>query len=201
MADQDQLLEKVDIIRNRFGCSYREAYDMLERNQGNVVQACMALEAPSKGMHQGTNQRQGANWASGFFDQVEETVSEAVGDDVVTAVQKIVNTAQNSKIAVRKNGRTLFTIPTAVGAIGALFFPYVTVAATAMAVTARYEVILDKRKSTTNEINKADIDDLGQSRQQAKVVNVHHEESVPIMSSLSSGKGASLVSTALRAPH
>jgi len=41
MSDQDQMLEKVDIIRNRFGISYREAYDVLERNQGNVVQACM----------------------------------------------------------------------------------------------------------------------------------------------------------------
>jgi len=199
MADQDQLLEKVDIIRNRFGCSYREAYDMLERNQGNVVQACMALEAPSKGLNQGTHQRQDAGRTTGFLDQVEESVSGVVGDDVVSAVQKFVHTAQNSKIAVRKNGRTLFTIPTAVGAIGALFFPYVTVAATAMAVTARYEVVLDKRKPTTDDTNKADIDDLGHSRQQARVVNVHHEESVPIMPSLSSGKEASFVSAALRA--
>jgi len=198
MADQDQLLEKVDIIRTRFGCSYREAYDMLERNQGNVVQACMALEAPSKGLNQGTNRGQEANRASGFFDKVEETVSHAVGDNVASAVQNLVHTAQNSKIAVRKNGRTLFTIPTAVGAIGALFFPYVTVAATAMAVTARYEVVLDKRKPSRQEISKTDVDHLGHSRQQARVVNVHHEESVPIMPSMSSGKGASLVSAALR---
>lgn len=190
MSDQDQMLEKVDIIRNRFGISYREAYDVLERSQGNVVQACMQLEGPPK--------------ASGLLDRVSDRVEQEVinvtGQDLFSKIQEIVRLGQSSRIAVRHNGRTVFTIPTAVGAIGALFFPYVTVAAAAIAVTAQYEIVLDKRTNKRAKGMKTDLEDIIDTRRKSGITNVHHEEKesfVPITASLSSGKEASLTGAAL----
>ncbi|EAX48230.1 transcriptional regulator, Fis family [Thermosinus carboxydivorans Nor1] len=38
-------LEKIDIIRERTGVSYREAKEVLERNGGNVIEALIELES------------------------------------------------------------------------------------------------------------------------------------------------------------
>ncbi len=142
-----------------------------------------------------------------MMDRVEQQIIQVTGRDLYSKLTEIVRFGQNSRIAVRHNGKTIFTIPTAVGAIGALFFPYLTVAATAVAVTAHYEIVLDKRQGQSSKRkqsnSKADIDDLGmrtrsnqQQQRKPGITNVHHEDRetfIPVIPSMSSGKEASLV--------
>lgn len=164
----DPMLEKVDILRKRFQISYREAYDLLEQNDGNVVRACIDLENRTAD--------------SGVVGQVEERM-QVMGKDLLQKVQDIVRTGQASSIRVIRDGQTVLTIPAAVGVVGALIFPYLTVAGAAAAVAARYEIVIDKRR-------KQDAD----TGHQPAVVNVHHEsnDAIAVTPSLSSGKMGSL---------
>lgn len=158
MADlaQEQALDKVDIIRSRFPITYREAYDTLERNEGNVVRALMELEDHKLN--------------PGLLEQVEERVT-VMGHEVVSKVLEAVRTGQTSKVRIMRDGRTIWTLPTAVGAVSALLFPYVTLFATVAAVSQKYEIVLDKRKPQQRQ----------QQQSQTTLthcpgeVNVHHE--------------------------
>jgi hypothetical protein len=168
----DAQLEKVDILRNRFRISYREAYDVLERNGGNVIQACIELEDSSK-------QAQPDNIAQSTHK------IEVMGKDLMAKVQEIIKTGQASRIRIQRNGKTVLTIPTAVGAVGALFFPTAAVIAAAAAVAAKYEILLDMHHDETGEAAK---DESG-------ITNVHEEgktEFCEIIPSISSGKVGSV---------
>ncbi|MGZ4163247.1 MAG: DUF4342 domain-containing protein [Tumebacillaceae bacterium] len=134
----DPILEKVDILRKRFNITYKEAYDLLEHHGYNVVKACIAKEG-----HQDANKGISALMPD-LLDQVEERVT-VLGQDLMAKMQDIVRTGQASKVRVVKNGRTVLTVPAAVGAVGALLFPYTTVIATVAAMTQKYELVWDKR--------------------------------------------------------
>ncbi|ASS76080.1 hypothetical protein CIG75_14695 [Tumebacillus algifaecis] len=147
----DPMLEKVDILRKRFQISYREAYDVLQQSGGNVVQACIDLENRTAD--------------TGVAGQLEERI-QVMGKDLVEKIQDIVKTGQASMIRVIRGGKTVLTIPAAVGAVGALIFPYLAVVGTAAAVAARYEIVIDKRMKQVAEA------DTGHC---PSIVNVHHE--------------------------
>jgi hypothetical protein len=171
----DVMLEKVDILRKRCRLSYREAYDLLERHGGNVIQALIAVEDGEQG--------------AGMARMVEERVS-VMGHELLGKVTEIIKTGQTSRIRLARGGRTLLTVPTAVGAVGAMIFPFLTVVATAAAVAARYELILDKR--TDASLREDGV------KHVPGLVNVHHEEkddianAAPVVPSVSSGKEASM---------
>ena len=147
------MLDKVDIIRNRFPISYKEAYDLLEQNGGNVVRALIAIE-----------DRQNH---PGVIEKVEERIT-VMGHELVHKLQEIVRTGQHAHIRVLRGGRQVLSLPAAVGAVSAFIFPYLTVFATVAALTQKYEVVLDKRG-----IRKQQPDHL---EHQPGVVNVHHEQ-------------------------
>jgi hypothetical protein len=178
----DPILEKVDILRKRFDLSYKDAYELLERYEYNVVKACIAQEE-----HKNVNQGISALMPD-LLDQVEERVT-VMGKDLLAKVQDIVRTGQASKVRVVKNGRTVLTVPAAVGAVGALLFPYTTVIATVAAMTQKYELVWDKRKPQQNRAGATD------NRHMPGLTNVHEEEKVAYVErnpSLSSGKVGSL---------
>ncbi|MGB8953858.1 MAG: DUF4342 domain-containing protein [Tumebacillaceae bacterium] len=149
----DLMLDKVDIIRSRFEMSYREAYDLLERNENNVVRALMEAEELKN--------------KPGMIEVVEERIT-VMGHELVEKVQELVRTGQNAKIRVNRDGRTVLTIPAVVGAVGAMFFPYLTVFATVAAMTQKYELVFDKRQVRPQKQQ--------QPQCAAGVVNVHHEQ-------------------------
>ena len=167
MAMADQMLEKIDIIRARFPISYREAHDLLDRNGGNVVRALMEAEE--------------AKSAPGIIERVEERVT-VLGSEVADKLQEIVRKGQHTKIRVLRDGRTVLTLPAAVGAVGALFFPYLTVFATVAAMTQKYEIVWDKRMPQQQQkqpqpavIGHSDAD----TGHECALVNVHDETKEP----------------------
>jgi hypothetical protein len=152
------MLEKVDILRSRFCLSYCDAYAMLERNGGNVIRALMELEDREK-----ASKRNPLDASQHLPGQWEDRIS-AMCYEWKDKLQQLVHIGQKSKIRIMRGGDTLFQIPTAVGAIGALLFP-ATAVVTAAALATRYEIVLDKRLC-------AEDSDTGH---EAVVVNVHNE--------------------------
>jgi hypothetical protein len=177
MAAVDPILEKVDIIRARFPISYREAYDVLERNGHNVVRALMELEDAKK--------------EPSVIEQIEERFF-VMGHELADKLRELVQRGQKTKIRVVRDGQTVMTLPAAVGAVGALFFPMLTVFATVAAMTQKYEIIVDKREANAGRegrsakgnrplendrvVCEVDVVPDVAGAHQPGVVNVHHEE-------------------------
>lgn len=92
-------LEKVDILRERLGISYREALDALAAANGDVLEALARLE-----------ERDGP-WA----DRLQRGGKRLLGE-----VRQLVGRAAESRIRITKNGRTVAEVPAAVGALGVL---------------------------------------------------------------------------------
>lgn len=146
-------LEKIDILRQRCNISYAAASEVLERNGGNVVRALIEME--------------NTDGKPDLFEQVEERMT-VMGHDLWDKIQDLVRSGQTTKIRVMKGGRTVLTIPTAVGAVSAVLFPYMTLVAAVAAMAGKYVLVWDKRqrKSTGAEVNTG---------RQPGVMNVHHE--------------------------
>ena len=94
-----QELEKMDVIRERLGVSYKEAKDSLDKANGDLVQALISLEDRDN------------NW--------EERLM-AGKSRIAAQVKEILHKGNVTRIRVKKNGETVLEFPAAVGAIGLL---------------------------------------------------------------------------------
>ncbi|MPN48965.1 hypothetical protein SDC9_196578 [bioreactor metagenome] len=110
-------LEKIDIIRERIGVSYKEAKDILERNRGNVIEALVDAE----------NKKQ-SSWTEEFSVRSNE---------VMDKVKELIHEGNVNRIRIKSDGRTLVEIPVAIGAIGAVVLPQLAALGVLVAVFKR----------------------------------------------------------------
>ncbi|HEY3425055.1 MAG TPA: DUF4342 domain-containing protein [Negativicutes bacterium] len=96
-------LEKIDLLRERIGLSYREAKEALERNRGNVVEALIDMESKKQG-----------KWTEEFSVRSGE---------VIDKVKELIHSGTINKIRIKNDDRILVEIPVSIGAIGAVIMP------------------------------------------------------------------------------
>lgn len=90
-------LEKIDLIRERIGVSYKEAKEALDKAGGDVVQALIMLENQEK------------KW--------DERL-DAKGRELVEYIRDIIKKGNVTKVRLKKDDRIIFEIPATIGAIG-----------------------------------------------------------------------------------
>ncbi|QDR80926.1 DUF4342 domain-containing protein [Sporomusa termitida] len=110
-------LEKIDMVRERTGVSYRDAKAALERNAGNVIETLIELEDNNK-----------TNWTEEFSVRSHE---------VIDKVKELIREGNVNKIRVKHDGRVLAEIPVALGAIGAVVLPQLAALGVLVAVFKR----------------------------------------------------------------
>jgi hypothetical protein len=96
-VDDKVNLDKVDLIRQRLGVSYREAKDALDQAKGDVVQALVLLE-----------DRQ---------FRLDEKV-ETEGLKLWAQIKSLIRKGNVTRIRLKKDNRVLAEIPVNVGALG-----------------------------------------------------------------------------------
>lgn len=111
-------LEKIDVIRERIGVSYKEAKEILERNNGNLIEALVDAE----------NATQSSTWTEEFSVRSNE---------VMDRVKELIREGNVNRIRVKHDGRTLVEIPVALGAIGAVVLPQLAALGVLVAVFKR----------------------------------------------------------------
>lgn len=102
-------LEKIDIIRERLGVTYKEAQDALEQANGDVVQALINLEEPEK------------KWD----DKLEQK-----GQKLIEYIKEIIKKGNVTKVRIKKKGKVVWEITATIGALGVggiLLSPILTV--------------------------------------------------------------------------
>lgn len=113
-------LEKIDLLRERTGISYREAKETLERTGGNVIEALVELEAQKP-----------AGWTEEFSVRSSE---------VIDKVKEIIREGNVTKIRVKHDGKVLVEIPVTLGAISAVFLPQLAALGVLVAVFKRCSI-------------------------------------------------------------
>lgn len=120
----DITLEMIDEIRSRAGVSYKEARDVLEKAGGDVVQALIMLEEKDKG-------------------KVWTEKVQVRGNEVLDKVKQLLHEGNVTKVVVKQGDKVIAEIPATVGAVGAVFAPYLAaigvVAALATKCTIEFE--------------------------------------------------------------
>ena len=121
-------LEKIELVKDRTGVSYKEAKEALEAAEGSVVDAIIAIEET-------VNIKPG-NKASDFAD---ETVSK---------LKELVKKGNVTKISVKKDEETIVNIPLNVGIVGTIVAPWGVIAAAVAAFGFKCKIELTKDDGT-----------------------------------------------------
>ncbi len=137
-------LEKVDILRERLGISYREAKEALDAAGGDVVQALINLE------------EKGCNLGGQF---------QAKGQEVMGQLKELFQKGQGYRIKVKKGDETVFEFPASLGAlgiVGALASSEIAVLGalgTAAAMAKKYTLEFERRVDPAVKTSDAKIDE------------------------------------------
>ncbi len=118
-------LEKIDIIRERAGVSYKKAYEVLQATGGDVVQALIKLEEEPRG----------------FTERI--TVS---GSELIARVRELIREGNVNRIVVKRRERVLMDIPVTVGAVGAVLMPYLAALGVIAALATRCTLEVERRQ-------------------------------------------------------
>ncbi len=97
-------LEKIELVKDRTGVTYKEAKEALEAADGNVVDAIIAIEET--------------------IDVKPGKKLSAQGEELVAKMKEVVNKGNVSRILVRRDDETLINIPLNVGLLGTVVAPW-----------------------------------------------------------------------------
>jgi hypothetical protein len=128
-------LEKIDLLRERSGVSYREARDVLEQVSGDVIQALVELEDRKK-----------SKWTEEFSLRSGE---------VVDRVKELIRDGNVTKIRIKHDDRVLVDIPVTLGAIGAVVLPQLAALGVLVAVFKRCTIEVVRSDDATETVEES----------------------------------------------
>ena len=102
-------LEKIELVKDRTGVSYKEAKEALEAADGSVVDAIIAIEET--------------------VDVKPGTKANEFAAETVEKIKELVKKGNVSKITVKKDDATIVNVPVNVGVVGAIVAPWGVIAA------------------------------------------------------------------------
>ncbi len=125
-------LENIDIIRERTGISYKEAKEVLEQFNGDVVEALIHLEETEKPL--------GSNIAG-------------KGDEILSKLKDAIRKGNVTKVVLKKDGDVAMNIPITAGAIGAVLSPPLAALGITAALLSKYSLEIVKEDGEVVNIN------------------------------------------------
>ena len=143
-------LEKIELVKDRTGVSYKEAKDALEAADGSVVDAIIAIEETVDIKKSGKT-------------------NEFVGE-TMDKIKELVKKGNISKIAVKKGDETIVNIPVNVGVVGAIVAPWGVIAAAIATVGFKCRVELTTTDGKVIDISKRAEGFAGDMKEKGSVV-------------------------------
>jgi DNA-binding transcriptional MerR regulator len=129
-------LEKIDLIRERLGLSYKDAKDALDAHDGDVIKAIINIEEKNK------------HFENEWKDKSEK---------VIARIKDLVKEGNVTKVKIKKDGQEVLEIPATVGALGVmsalLYTPLAIVAGigTVAAMFNRYTLEIERNNGDHSE--------------------------------------------------
>ena len=113
-------LEKIELVRDRTGVTYKEAKEALEAANGNVVDAIIAIEET--------------------IDCSEKNSTKAKKDALIGRMKEMFDKGNVSKIVVSRDDHTFLNIPLNVGIVGTVIAPWGMIAGVVAALGFRCKI-------------------------------------------------------------
>lgn len=133
----DITLEKIDIVRDRTGASYKESKEALENSNGNVVDAIIFVEEKQK------------------KEREEKYVTK---DEFMNWIKSVLKKGDVTRIKVRKDGELLADIPVTAGITGAivagLIWAPLLAIGVSIAVVAKLSIEITREDGSVEVVNK-----------------------------------------------
>ena len=127
-------LEKIELVKDRTGVSYKEAKEALEFANGNVVDAIIYVEENID--HQ--------------FSSSEKKVAGKIVDNIKEAVRK----GNVTKIRIYHGDDVVLNLPVSFGVVGTVLFPWGAVASAVAAAVTKCRVELVKEDGTVVDVSE-----------------------------------------------
>lgn len=115
-------LEKVDILRERTGLSYRDAVEYLERAEGDVVKALVFIEEDTR---------------------QERAQFLGKGQEVIDRLKDIIRRGNETKIKVARDGEVVAELPVTVGVVGAAIAPALALVGAVTALATGHSISVE----------------------------------------------------------
>jgi DNA-binding transcriptional MerR regulator len=131
-------LEKIDIIRERTGVSYSEAKEALEKADGSLIDALIALE-----------QQKSHHWSNDI---------EGKSKEIIERLKEIVKKGNVKKIKVKKDDKIIIDLPVNAGALGLLLIPKLTALGAAIALLSKCTIEIEGITKKTINVDDGEIE-------------------------------------------
>lgn len=129
-------LEKIELVKDRTGATYKEAKDALEAADGSVVDAIIAIEET----------------INSDFDDAAAGIKES---KVIEKAKAIVAKGNMSRIIVKKGDEVVLNFPLTVGVVGAVLVPWGVIFGTIAAIGFNCAIEFVNDKGEVVDINGA----------------------------------------------
>lgn len=140
-------LEKIELVKDRTGVSYKEAKEALEQNEGNVVDAIISIEES--------------------IDNKAKTKFSAEKVEIIEKIKEIIKKGNASKILFKKDEEIILNIPITAGIIGTAIAPWAAMAGMATALITKCKIEVVKENGEVVDINEFTNDKFGDIKNKA----------------------------------
>ncbi|WP_051280495.1 DUF4342 domain-containing protein [Anaerovorax odorimutans] len=143
-------LEKIELVKDRTGVSYREAKEALEAANGSVVDAIIDIEESIDINNKSKLGEQGAH----LIDKIKEAIKKG----------------NVSKIVIKKNDEIILNLPVNIGILGTVISPLVAVAGILAAFGTKCVIELIKEDGEIIDISEKATDTFGNVVEKGSVI-------------------------------
>jgi len=127
-------LEKIELVKDRTGVSYKEAKEALEAADGSVVDAIIDIE-------------------ESIGEKTKGKVGES-GHKVIEKIKELIKKGNVSRIVVKKDDEIILNLPVNVGIVGAVIAPVAMVLGTATAFGTKCVIEVVKQDGSIIDVSE-----------------------------------------------
>lgn len=135
----DDLLKKIDEVVKRTNCTYENAKNALEKNNGDVLESIIYIEQNKK---------------SGSDSEMKKK-----GEDIINEVKKIIEKGNVTKLTIKRKDEIILNVPITAGAVGVIIAPFLALAGitAALLTECKIEILKDNGEIiyVNDEVNKS----------------------------------------------
>lgn len=170
-------LEKIELVKDRTGVTYKEAKEALEAADGNVVDAIVSIEDKTDG--QTSSQK----------------ISEK-GNELIDKIKEVVQRGNASRIIIRKDDDKLLNLPLNAGVVGAVVAPWGIILGVAAAFGFNCKIEVLKTDGTIVDITDKAGNIYEQAKERGTEVVENVKEKAPSVVDQIKGKGEEVINKA-----
>ncbi len=166
-------LEKIELVKDRTGVSYKEAKEALEKSEGSVVDAIIDIEER--------------------IDEGGKTNFAENGTKIVDKIKELVKKGNVSKIIIRKEDEVLLNLPLNIGIVGTVLAPWAMIAGVIAAFGTKCSIELLKDDGEIIDISEMATETVGDIVEKGSVLaDEVREKGADVYSSVKSKAGDAL---------